>query len=281
MSARRSLLFVPGARPDRFDKALASGADMVCVDLEDAVPPDGKDAAREAALGWLIEQDAGTAPERVVRINGLKTVAGLRDLSRAAELSPQAGLIFLPKVDGPEELKIADAILTEAGSSAGLIALIESVDGLENVQAIASATSRLEMLLFGAVDLSAELGCDLEHEPLLYARSRIVHAARRAGIGVLDVPSLAVRDNSVVRIEAEAAKSIGFSGKAAIHPANVDAINTVFSPTEQELRKAREIMEVFAASPTGLVVIDGKLIEKPVVRKMEQIVAAAKAAGMT
>jgi citrate lyase subunit beta/citryl-CoA lyase/(S)-citramalyl-CoA lyase len=278
MSARRSLLFVPGTRPDRFDKAIASGADMVCVDLEDAVPPAGKDAARGAAMTWLTQADNG--PERVVRINSLKTRAGLADLGAVADAAPQQGLIFLPKVDGPDEVRIADAILTEAGSPIGLMALIESLDGLENVQAIARSTPRLELLMFGAVDFVAELGSDLASEPLLYARSRIVHAARRAGIGALDVPSLAIHDLDTLAAETRAAKSLGFSGKAVLHPANVETVNAVFSPTLEETAKAREIVAAFEASTTGLVVIDGKLVEKPVIRKMEQLLAAAKAAGV-
>lgn len=277
MSARRSLLFVPGSRPDRFEKAVAAGADMVCVDLEDAVPPDGKAAAREAALAWLA--NAGSGPERVVRINGLKTRAGLADLSAVADIVPESGLLFLPKVDGPDEIRIADAVLTEAGSRAGLIALIESVDGLENVQSIANASPRLELLLFGAVDLAAELGCEIAPLPLLYARSRIVHAARRAGIGALDVPCLAVTDLEQLEAEARDAKAMGFTGKAVLHPSNVKTVHEVFSPTPEEVARARDVISAFQSSKTGLVVIDGKLIEKPVIRKMEQIMAAAEAAG--
>ena len=276
MPARRSLLFVPGARPDRFEKALAAGADMVCVDLEDAVAPDLKDDARAAAVAWLAA--GGEGPARVVRINALKTRAGLRDLTAIAEACPASGTVFLPKVDGPEELRIADAILTEAGSGARLAALIESVDGLEQVQAIAAATPRLEFLLFGAVDLSAELGCEIADRPLLYARSRVVHAARRAGVALFDVPCLDVKNNDAVTEESRAAKALGFSGKAALHPVNIPAIHAVFSPTEAEIAHARAVLAAFEASATGLVVLDGKLIEKPVVRKMAEIVAAADAA---
>lgn len=279
MSARRSLLFVPGSRPDRFEKAVASGADMVCVDLEDAVPPDGKADARDAALTWLAVADSG--PERVVRINGLKTRAGLADLSAAADIAPEKGLLFLPKVDGPDEIRIADAILTETGSGADLIALIESVDGLENVQSIASASPRLKLLLFGAVDLAAELGCEIATAPLLYARSRIVHAARRAGIGALDVPCLAVKDLEQLESEARDAKAMGFTGKAVLHPTNVETVHRIFSPTPEEITRAHEVIAAFEASKTGLVVIDGKLIERPVIRKMQQVLAAAEAAGMT
>ena len=279
MSARRSLLFVPGTRPERFAKALAAGADMVCVDLEDAVPPDSKTDARDVAIPWLCEQSDG--PERIVRINSLKSRDGLKDLTAVADASPNSGLIFLPKVDGPDEICIADAVLTEAGSGAGLIALIESVDGLEHVQNIASASQRLQMLMFGAVDLAAELGCDLAAEPLLFARSRIVHAARRAGINAIDVPAVDFRNAEALETEARHAKSMGFDGKAVLHPDNVAVVNTIFSPTAEETAFAKKVIDLFDASETGLVVLDGKLIEKPVIRKMEQVLASAAAAGMT
>ena len=278
MSARRTLLFVPGARPDRFEKAVCAGADMVCVDLEDSVQPQRKDSARTAAIKWLVTE--GSGPERIVRINSLKTRAGLVDLVAIADASPQNGLIFLPKVDGPDELRITDAILSEAKCPLGMIALIESLDGVENVQAISTASIRLEMIMFGAVDFAAELGCDLAEQPLAYARSRIIHAARRAGISAMDVPCIAVHDHEILISETAAARALGFSGKAVLHPANVKTVNDAFTPTAQETAKAREIVAAFEASETGLVLIDGKLVEKPVIRKMEQVLSAAKSAGL-
>jgi citrate lyase beta subunit len=275
-SARRSLLFVPGTRPEIADKALASGADMVCVDLEDAVAPPLKDGARAGAVGFLCA--GGSGPERALRINGLKTRAGLRDLAAVADAVPAGGLLMLPKVDEAAEVRQADAILTEAGSPAGLIALIESVDGLENVQAIAAASPRLQMLLFGAADLSAELGVEMDPAPLAYARARVVHAAKRAGIGVLDVPVLDFRNLERVQAETEAAKALGFTGKALIHPSGVGIVNGVFTPTAEEVEKARRVMALFEASETGLVVLDGKLIEAPVVRSMRRILAIAQGA---
>ncbi len=276
MAARRSLIFVPGNRPDRFEKALAAKSDLVCVDLEDAVPPGGKRNSRRVAVSWLSEGRQG--PERAVRINSLKTVDGLRDLTSIAEAVPADGVLLLPKVDGPEELAIAEAILVESGSGSRLGALVESVDGLEHVQAIASASSRLEFLLFGAVDLAAELGCDLCQASLMYARSRIVHAARRAGIAAFDAPSLDFRNLEALEDEARMAKSLGFSGKAVLHPDNVPVVNSVFSPTPEEVANARRVVDAFSDSSTGLIVIDGKLVEKPVLRKMEQILEAAEAA---
>jgi citrate lyase subunit beta/citryl-CoA lyase/(S)-citramalyl-CoA lyase len=274
MPALRSLLFAPATRPEVFEKAAGTGADLVCVDLEDAVAPPLKDGARATAVGWLTGD-----PRHAIRLNGLKTAHGLRDLLATAEAAPAAGTVVLPKVDDPAEVAQADAILTEAGAGVALAALIESVDGLEKVQAIAAASPRLTMLLFGAVDLSAELGCENAAAPLAYARGRCVHAARRAGKALLDVPSLDFRNLDAVRAEAESAKAMGFHGKASIHPSNVAVINEVFTPTAEEIAEAKEIVALYEASETGLVVREGKLIEAPVIRTMQARLAAAEAAG--
>ncbi|MEM9047933.1 MAG: CoA ester lyase [Pseudomonadota bacterium] len=275
-SLRRSMLFVPGTRPELFAKALAGPADMVCVDLEDAVAPHLKAGARAAAVEFLGGRGGA---ERVLRINAIKTRAGLADLGAVADAAPDQGLLMLPKVDAAAEIRIADAVLSEAGASVGLIALIESAEGLENVQDIAAASPRLQLLLFGAADLSAELGVAMDPGPLAYARARIVHAAKRAGIGVLDVPVLDFRDLDRVRAETEAAHAMGFTGKALIHPSGVEIVNAAFTPTAEDVQKARAIMALFEASDTGLVVHEGKLIEAPVIRSMRRILDIAEALG--
>jgi citrate lyase subunit beta/citryl-CoA lyase/(S)-citramalyl-CoA lyase len=275
MPARRSLLFVPGARPDRFGKAEAAGADMVCVDLEDAVPQGGKDAARQAAVAWFC--GAPGPSERVVRINTLYSRAGLADLAALADAAPMAGLVFLPKVQGPEELRIADAVLTEAGSGAGLMALIESLEGLARVEEIAKASPRLRLMMFGAADFAAELGTEIAHEPLLYARARIVLAAARAGIGALDVPTIEFRNPDTVAAESRAARALGFTGKAALHPDNVAAVNAAFTPSDDEVARARAIVEAYEASPNGLAVVAGKIVDIPVVIGARRVLAAAGA----
>lgn len=272
MGARRSLLFVPGSRPERFDKALAAGADMVCVDLEDAVAPAHKADARAAAMPFLT---AAPGPERLIRINGVKTADGLRDLLAVIAAGPVDGLLMLPKVDTAEELSWVDALLTEAGLGLKLVALIETVQGLENAAAIARATPRLAALMFGGADLSAELGVPLAWEPLLYARSRLVHACARAGIAAIDVPHIVVSDLDACRAETERAKDLGFTAKACIHPSQVPVVNGVFTPTADEVAKARRVVEALAAEPNGVLLLDGKLVEKPVVRAAERVLARA------
>jgi citrate lyase beta subunit len=275
--ARRSLLFAPGNRQEVHAKALATAADIVCIDLEDAVAPHAKAEARRTALQFLAES-SGKA-ERAVRINSPRSADGMRDLLAIIEARPAQGTLLLPKVASAGEVRMVDDVLAEAGLPLDLAVLIESVEGLENAASILRASSRIVFAMFGAVDLSAELGVAPAHEPLLYARSRLVHAASLAGIAVLDVPSLDFRDLEGVREGAERAKSLGFTGKAAIHPSNVDAINAIFTPGEAEVAYAQRVIEACRTSATGMAVIDGKLVEKPVVRAMERILALRELTG--
>ena len=267
---RRSLLFAPGNRTEVHAKALAAPADIVCLDLEDAVPPDAKAEARAIAVPFLA---AAPGPERALRLNSLRSAEGLRDLLAVVEARPAAGVVFLPKVATADEVRLADEILAEAALPLALAVLIESVEGLENVAAILQASPRIAFALFGGVDLSAELGVQVAHEPLLYARARFVHAARLAGVDALDVPSLAFRDAAAVRAEAEAALALGFTGKAVIHPSNLAEVNPVFTPSAGEIAHAERIVAAWQASPNGLAVIDGKLVERPVIRSMQRILA--------
>ena len=270
MRVRRSLLFAPGNRPEIFDKALATGADVVCVDLEDAVPAQDKARARDNAVAFL---RAAPGAERMVRINSLRAAEGMRDLLAIVAARPDGGVIFLPKVADVWEVRLADEILTEAGLPLSLAVLIESTEGMVNARAIA-AGPRVVLVVFGGVDYAAELGVAVAAEPLLHARHEMVLAGKRAGVDVMDVPSLAFRDNAVVESEAQAAKMMGFTGKACLHPANVAVVNAVFTPTAEEIARAEKIVAAYEASPNGLAEMDGKLIEKPVVRAMQRILAA-------
>jgi citrate lyase beta subunit len=278
--ALRSLLFAPANREAVFDKAVTSGADAVCIDLEDAVPPDQKTQARAPALSWLGQAEAGL-PWRGVRINAMRTPQGLADLAAVCAARPRAGFILLPKVDAAADVQIASEVLQAAGCEALLGALIESAAGLEAVFEIARASDRLAFLMFGGVDLSAELGNDGSEGALAYARGRVVHAARAAGRPVLDVPALDFRDLNAVAAAAARARAHGFAGKAAIHPSNIAPINTAFSPSQAEIMEAEEIVALFEAAPNGLVVKDGKLIERPVIRAMQARLALARAVAQS
>ncbi|SDZ59223.1 citrate lyase subunit beta / citryl-CoA lyase/(S)-citramalyl-CoA lyase [Jannaschia faecimaris] len=275
----RSLLFTPANRPQAFDKALAIGADCVCLDLEDAVPPDAKDGARAPAIAFLTGA-GGAGATRALRINALSSAAGARDLAGLADAAPRAGLVMLPKVTSAAELRMVASILDEVNSETGLIALVETADGLSAVEEIARASPRLRALVFGGVDLSAELGAAPGSDTMRMARARIVHAARAGGCDVLDVPELDFRNAEKVDTAAADAAANGFTGKAAIHPSNIATINAAFTPTADEIARAQAAVAAFEAAPSGLVVIDGKLIEAPVIKGMRKLLAIAKAAGV-
>lgn len=274
----RSLLFTPANRPQSFDKALASGADCVCLDLEDAVPPDAKSAARPAAFAFLAgQQDAG--PLRAVRINALSSIAGARDLAGLADAALNGGAVMLPKVESATEVRLVAAILDEIGCDTVLIALVETAKGLSAVESIAGSSDRLRALMYGGVDLSASLGAQAGSDTMRVARARVVQAARAQGRDVLDVPELDFRNDDTVGQAAKTAAQNGFTGKAAIHPANLARINAAFTPSPDEISEARAIIAAFDAAPNGLVVIGGKLIEAPVIRGMQKRLALARAAG--
>lgn len=264
MIAIQSMLFVPGSRPERFAKALASGADCVCIDLEDAVPEDGKADARKAAI------DALGDPRLSIRINGLATRHGLEDLIALADAPRRPPLVFMPKVESPAEIDIARSVLGDA--SVAFVPLIESVRGMNAAGQIAGAKG-VSMLMFGGGDYSAELGVDLAWEPLLHARCQIVQACAGAGIAALDVPFIAIDDEDGLRVECERAKALGFSAKAAIHPGQIGPIHAVFRPSRAEIEEAREAEAAFEASGGAVVRFKGKMLEAPVIRRYRQILA--------
>jgi citrate lyase beta subunit len=272
----RSLLFSPGSRPDRVARALASGADAVCVDLEDAVAPTEKAEARKVATGFLA--DAG-GPARVVRINRLGSAEGLRDLLAIVEARPAEGIVFLPKVGSAGEVTVVDSLLAEAGLALGIGILIETAEGLERAAEIATASPRIAFVMFGGADLAGELGTAIADAPLLYGRSRVVAAAARAGIQALDMPALDFKDAEAVRKEAARARALGFAGKAAIHPGNVAAVNAAFVPSAEEVAAAGRVVAAAKASSAGVVVVDGKMVDRPVVRAAERVIALAAREG--
>ena len=272
---RRSFIFSPGLRPDMFPKALASGTDIVCVELEDGIAPKDKDEARKSALALFEKPQADDGVERIIRINCLREAFGLADVQAVLATDTPPPALMLPKVNTPEEVIWLDDLLTERGHDTRLHVIIETNRGLEAAFEIAHCSKRIDALFFGGVDLAAELRCVNAWEPLLYARSRVVHAAASAGLDVVDVPFLDLEDPDGNKKAAQQAKALGFSGKGSIHPKQIAALNEVFTPTADEIAKARRITKTFEEADTGLVVIDGKLIEKPVLRDMYRILAIA------
>jgi (S)-citramalyl-CoA lyase len=272
---RRSFLFVPGTGPEMFPKALAAKPDIVCVDLEDAVIPEHKAQARRATLK-LFEEVPSAACELLVRINSLRSRDGIEDVAAIlAAPSPPPGLM-LPKVKTPDEVRLLDDMLESEGSKIRLQVIIETNEGLEACREIAQSSIRIDALLFGGVDMAAELRVEPTWNALLHARSRIVHAAASAGVDLIDVPFLDLNDMAGLETEAARCAELGFTGKGAIHPKQLPVITRHFTPSAEQVARAMRITQAFEEARTGLVVVDGKLIERPVLRSMYRILAIAE-----
>ena len=272
---RRSFIFSPGLKPEMYPKALACGADIVCVELEDGIAPKDKAVARANTLALFAEPQADDGVERIVRINCLRDAFGLADVKAVLASDTPPPALMLPKVRTPDEVGWLDDLLSERGHDTRLHVIIETNDGLEAAHDIAHCSDRLDALFFGGVDMAADLGCINAWEPLLYARSRVVHAAASAGLDVIDVPYLDLEDPAGMETAARQARDLGFTGKGAIHPKQIAALNAVFTPDAAQIERARRFIRIFEAADTGLVVIDGKLVEKPVLREMHRVLAIA------
>ena len=268
----RSWLFTPATRPDRFDKAAASGADVSIIDLEDSVAPADKAEARRTALAHLA-RPATVSCRRALRINSLDRRVGLADLHALLESSACPDYVVLPKTETPAHLQILDRLLTEADKATRLVALLESARGLAAVEEIAAATPRLEALLFGAADMSADLGTQTAWAPLAYARSRLVAACALAGVLAVDSPFFDLKDHEGLAQEtAPQAVALGFAGKAAIHPNQIAAINVALTPRPEEVDQARAIL---AENAKGVGVVQGHMVDEAVARNARRILIAA------
>lgn len=273
--SRRSFIFTPGLRPEMYPKALKSGADMVCVELEDGIAPKDKAQARRHALALFEHPQADDGVERIVRINSMRERFGIEDVQAILATKTPPPALMMPKVRTPDEVVMLDQLLSEAEHDTRLHVIIETNEALEAAWDIAKCSTRIDALFFGGVDMAAELRCVNSFETMIYARSRVVHAAASQGLDAIDVPFLDLEDPEGMRTEAEKVRDLGFSGKGSVHPKQIAALNAVFTPSDEKIARARRIIAEFEAADTGLVVIDGKLIEKPVLRDMYRIVAVA------
>ncbi|RYY27189.1 MAG: CoA ester lyase [Sphingomonadales bacterium] len=260
------MLFVPGTKPERFPKALSSGADRVCIDLEDSVPADDKAAARASALAAIAAGDS----RLILRINAITTRAGLGDLLALADAVALPKLLLVPMVESAVEVSIIAAVLGER--TPGIVPLIETSAGLHVAREIARAP-RVAAMMFGGGDFAAELGVELAWEPLRAARGAFILACAGAGLPTIDVPFLALDDLEGLASETRAAKALGFTAKAAIHPAQVGTINAVFEPSPAEIAEAEAAQEAFTAANGAAVRFNGRMLEAPIMRRYQRILA--------
>ena len=286
---RRSMLFLPGNTPNIIVNGEILGADAVILDLEDAVSPAEKDSARILVRNAISYMGFGRC-EVIVRINAIDTAFWQKDLDAIIPVKPS--LIMPPKTSCAADVQKVDAYITALEAklgmtpgTVGLIPLIETALGVENAFAIASASPRVKAIFLGGEDLTADLRCKRTKEghEIAYARSRMVVAARAAGVDVYDTPFTDVNDDEGIYTDAQYAKSLGFTGKSAISPRHVKAINEVFSPSKADIDYAYEVMEAIRigqAQGKGAVSLRGKMIDAPIVARAEQTIAAAKALGL-
>ena len=275
LRVRRSFIFTPGLKPEMFSKAIASGADMVCIELEDGIAIKDKDEARKNTIDALKTLEVKNDVELVVRINCQRTKFGLLDLEAFISSKFKVKALMLPKVKTPEEITFIDDLLTDCNLDTDLHVIMETNEALENIYDIAHASERIVALYFGGVDMAAELRVENKPENLVYARSKLVHAGASVGVDVIDVPYLDLENMDGLKKEAEFVKNLGFTGKGSIHPKQINILNEIFTPSQKEISHAKKIIDQFNKSDTGLVVIDGKLIEKPVLREMQRKILVA------
>jgi (S)-citramalyl-CoA lyase len=260
----RSLLFVPGDRPERFEKAIASGTDCICIDLEDAVAAERKQLARDEVLQFLQRQ--AVIPLVCVRINALNTADGLRDLLALLEVAPPYA-VLLPKTESAEQLQLASKV----ASGLRWIALVESAQGLWRAEDIALRSPNLAAMMFGGADFSADIGASFCWESLLHARQRLVCAAALRHLPLIDVPYLDINDEEGLREETKKVAAIGFSCKSAIHPRQVKEIHRALCPPATEIANAKRILDGAAASGGGVFVIDGMMVDGPVIANAQRL----------
>jgi citrate lyase subunit beta/citryl-CoA lyase len=291
----RSLLFVPADGGSKLDKAIASGADAVIVDLEDSIAPARKPAARASAAAFL--KSAGMdqkRPRLFVRVNGIST--GLIDADLDAIVPARPDAILLPKAEGGASVIHADAKLTAREAISGVddghikiaAQAIETAAGIFQIGTFRGASGRLIGLTWGPEDLSAELGAEANRdaagqltEPYRLARSLCLFCAAAADVSAIETVYVDYRNIEGLRRDTETARRDGFSARLAIHPAQVPVINEVFTPTPEAIGRARAVIDAFAAAPdAGAIGIDGVMYDRPHLVRANALLARAKAAGL-
>lgn len=287
----RSLLFVPADGGSKLDKAMASGADAVIIDLEDSIAPDRKDAARQACLDYLKTVSSKTErPRLLVRINGIET--GHTDADLAAVVPGRPDAILFPKAEGGESLVHVDAKLTAQEAIAGLpegtikvlAQSVESARGLFLASSFRDASPRLIGMTWGPEDLSSEVGAEANREadgsltePYRFARSVCLFGAAAARVPAIETIHVDFRNLDALRRDTEIAKRDGFTGRLAIHPAQVPVFNEVFTPNAAQIEKAKAIVAAFAAKPgAGTVGIEGRMYDRPHLVRAQRLLETLK-----
>jgi (S)-citramalyl-CoA lyase len=267
----KSWLFTPATKADRFSRAAEVGADVLIIDLEDAVALSDKQKARTAALQYL-EESVGNRLPCALRINAVVTQAGIDDLHSLLESSAQPDYIILPKCDSTGFVSMVRLLLDQTQKKTQTIALIESVTGVESLHGIVTSDIKPAALLFGAADMAADLEAKRDWEALSFVRSRIIQGAALTRVAVIDSPYFDIDDLDGLKRETRAAKNLGFHGKSAIHPKQIPIINEIFTPSAEEVAKARQILQV---NQQGVGSVDHQMVDEAVARKARLVLERA------
>lgn len=277
----RSLLFVPGNQWDKIQKASQLNSDAVILDLEDSVPAERKEEARGLVVKALREVN-WKGKDRGVRINGLDTRFWALDLYEVAKEAPD--FLVIPKVRDSTEIVAIDKILTSIEMYYGLkrigfLVIIENAQGLNNAYKILKASDRIIGVNFGPFDFCADVGCEAREDILLVPKLMVAFVAAAAGVQAIDSVYLNFRDVEGLEREARLAKAMGYTGKMAIHPVQIDVINRVFTPSEDEVRHAEEVIKVYEEAVKrgiGAVGLEGRMIDEAIVKIAKRILMMAK-----
>lgn len=269
------MLFVSGEKAERFSKAMAAGADLVCIDLEDAVHPDGKADARARVLQWLSENAVARATQVALRINSVRTLEGVRDVLALAASDVHVDWLVLPKTEYASDVQAVEAWVGDRFGAS--VALIETPFGMEHAYAIGCAKGKLGALMLGGADLSAELDAKFDWEGLRHARGALVNAAKAAGLQAWDVPNVDLSSDENLAEETRRALALGFGCKTAIHPRQIPIIHAAFTPSAEEREWAALLLEaVPEGAGSGAFLFRGKMVDNPLLKKARRIAELSK-----
>lgn len=279
MRPRRCLLFMPGDDRHKIEKAIALGVDSIVMDLEDGVAINRKAEARATIAAALNQLDFGRS-ERVVRLNPIGSGLESGDLAALREVPPDA--IMLPKVESADQVRWLDRQLAE--SAIRLLLIIESARGVVNLREIATASDRIDALIFGAEDLAGDIGATRTRAgwEVFHARSAVALHAAAVGVQAIDTLVIDFNDDAALIEDCRFGVELGFSGKLAIHPRQVPIIQSAFTPTDEQIERARALIQAHdqhQARGVGAFAWQGKMIDRPAIRAAEQVLAKARAAG--
>jgi citrate lyase beta subunit len=285
---RRAVLFIPGDSPQKIEKGAGLGADALILDLEDGCALANKVAARQIILEALSSRDFGRS-ERLVRINPLETGLGIGDLETTLPARPDG--YVLPKIESADQVREVSTYLSLMEARYGwpqgairLLVFVETARGIINLREIAGSDPRLDAMMFGGEDLASSMGATRTREgwEIFYARSAFITYAAAFDLQAIDTVFVDLHDTAALVAEAEQALRMGFTGKLAIHPRQVEPITAVFTPSDEAIARAQRLIEAFhahQASGAGVFALDDKMVDMPMLRAAERVLARARAAG--